>query len=87
MLAPILLYGSEVWDFENCDIINAYHFKFCEMMLHLKSSTPKVMVYGELGQFPMTILFNLDWLMFGQRLYLVKRTNWLIDYTNFVLYK
>ena len=58
MIAPILLYGSEVWGFENCDIIEAYHFKFCKVMLHLKPSTPKVMVYGELGRFPMQIFIQ-----------------------------
>ena len=45
MIAPILLYESEVWGFENCDIIEAYHFKFCKMMLHLKPSTPSYGVW------------------------------------------
>ena len=28
---------------------------YCNRLLHLRSSTPKVMVYGELGRFPMQI--------------------------------
>ena len=58
MIAPILLYGSEVWGYENCEVIEAYYFRFCKMMLHLIPSTPKVMVYGELGRFPMLIFIQ-----------------------------
>ena len=36
-----------------CEIIEAFYFRFCKNMLKLKSSTPRVMVYWELGRFPM----------------------------------
>ena len=48
MIAPIFLYGSEIWGF---------HFKYCKRLLHLKASTPKAMVYGELGRYPMQIFY------------------------------
>ena len=27
MIAPILLYGSEIWEYENCELIESFHFK------------------------------------------------------------
>lgn len=36
MIAPILLYGSEVWGCENCEIIEAFHFKFCKKHPEIK---------------------------------------------------
>ena len=58
MIASILLYGSEVWGCENCEIIEAFHSRFCKNMLKLKSSTPRVMVYGELGRFPIQMFIQ-----------------------------
>ena len=55
MIAPILLYGSEIWEYKNCEIIENFYFKYCKRLLHLKASTPKVRVYGELGRFQMQI--------------------------------
>ena len=58
MIAPILFYGSEIWGYENCDMIESFHFKYCKRLLHLKASTPKAMVYDELGRYPMQILIK-----------------------------
>jgi hypothetical protein len=55
MVKPVLLYGCELWGYGNCDIIERVHLKFCKMLLHMKSSTPLFMVYGELGRYPLEI--------------------------------
>jgi hypothetical protein len=52
MIKPIVLYGCGVWGFSNNDIIEKVHLKFCKLLLHLKSSTPSYMIYGELGRYP-----------------------------------
>ena len=83
MIAPILLYGSEVWGYENCEVIEAYHFRFCKMMLHLKPSTPKVMVYGELGRFPMLIFIQARMINFWTKVVCSKKTSYLTGYTKF----
>ena len=49
MIAPILLYGSEVWGFENLNVIRQFQLKYCKLILGMKLSTPNCMVYGELG--------------------------------------
>ena len=48
MVSPILLYGSEVWGCENVNIINQFQLKYCKMVLKLKTSTPNIMIYGDL---------------------------------------
>ena len=53
-IKPILLYGSEVWGFGNCEIIERAHIRFIKYIFKLKKSTPSHMIYGELGIFPVT---------------------------------
>ena len=49
------MYGCELWGYGNCDIIERVDLTFCKMLLHIQSSTPSFMVYGELGWYPLTI--------------------------------
>jgi hypothetical protein len=49
---PMLTYGSEIWGYENIDILEKVHVKFCKLLLNLKTSTPNFMLYGELGRYP-----------------------------------
>ena len=55
MVEPILLYCSEIWGYENIKIIEQVHLDFCKRILKVRSSTPHVMVYGELGRYPLKI--------------------------------
>ena len=75
MIAPIFLYGSEIWGYENCDLIENFHFKYCKQLLHLKASTPRVMVYGELGRFPMQIYIKSRMIGFWVKYYVGKKTS------------
>ena len=51
-IKPILLYGSEIWGTENCDIIERVQLKYIKYIFKLKKSTPSHMLYGELGVMP-----------------------------------
>ena len=53
MVIPVLLYGSELWGYENTADLERLHLKFCKYILGIKSSTPNIMVYGELGVHPL----------------------------------
>ena len=55
ILKPILLYGYEIWGFSNLNLIERLHLKFCKYVLCVCKSTPNVMVYGELGRYPLSI--------------------------------
>lgn len=50
VLSGFLLYGSEVWGFENVNIIERVHLKFLKLAAGLGNSTPNFMVYDELGR-------------------------------------
>ena len=43
-IKPILLYGSEIWGYGNCDIIECVHLKFLKYIFKLKKSTPSHMI-------------------------------------------
>jgi hypothetical protein len=55
IVVPFLLYGCEIWDYENLYIIERVHFKFLKTIFNLKSSTPSYMINGESGRFPLYI--------------------------------
>ena len=52
---PILLYGCEVWGFENVDILEKVHTKFCKFIFRVSKYSLNVPVYGELGRYPLSI--------------------------------
>lgn len=54
-VSPILLYGSEVWGFDNVSIVEAVHLAACKRFLGVKTSTPNSVVYGECGRYPLYI--------------------------------
>ena len=45
-------------EFDNIDIIERIHLKFCKIILNVKKSTANYMVYGELaiGRYPLRVL-------------------------------
>jgi hypothetical protein len=53
MVVPILPEGSEVWGFEQVQILEKFQMHFCKFIMNLKSSTPNCMDYGEFGIFPL----------------------------------
>lgn len=55
IVVPVLLYGCEIWGYENIEVIERVHLKFLKYVFNLKSSTPSYMVYGETGRFPLCI--------------------------------
>ena len=49
MVAPILLYGSEVWGVYNFRVVDNLYLRFCRHILGVKKTKPNCAVYGELG--------------------------------------
>ena len=50
LILPILLYGCELWGYENIEQIEVFHRNFLRRMLELRKSAPKAMMYGEVGR-------------------------------------
>ena len=59
MIEPILLYGSEVWGYENIKILEQIHLIFCKRILKVRNTTPNFIVYGELGRFPLEVKLRM----------------------------
>ena len=68
LIVPILLYGSEAWSYENCEIIEKLHLRYCKYVLGVNSSTYRNMVYGELGRTPLSIEMKTRTVTFWARL-------------------
>ena len=64
MVEGILLYGSEVWGFEDMYLIEKIHLKFCKSILRVRNTTAKFMVYGELERFPLELRVKLRMISF-----------------------
>ena len=58
MVSPILLYGSEVWGFEDTSVIVRFQLQYLKRILNVKSSTPNIMVFGELGVLPLDCMIK-----------------------------
>ena len=50
LILPILLYGSEIWGYEDISQIEVLHRKFLRTILYVNKCTPDCMVYGETGR-------------------------------------
>ena len=55
LVAPVILYASEIWGFQASLAIERVLLKLCKWLLKVPSCTTNEMVYGELGRFPMLI--------------------------------
>ena len=60
---PLLLYGSEIWGFENIDQLETFHNDFLRKISNLRNSTPIYTLHGKLGRFPISI--NIKMRMLG----------------------
>ena len=52
MIAPIFLYGCEVWGYGNVEPLEIFYRGFIKRVLGLHRSTPNCIVYGEVGKYP-----------------------------------
>jgi hypothetical protein len=68
IIISMLTYGSEIWGYENIDILEKLHALFCKLLLNLKTSTPNFMLYDELGEYPLNVTVKLKILSFWSRL-------------------
>ena len=70
LVKPILLYGSDIWGSSKamCDSIDKVCLFFIRCILRVKSSTSKLMCFGELGLIPPSILAKINLINFYIRL-------------------
>ena len=68
MILPILLYGCEIWGFENLESIEVFYRKFLKYILKVNSQTANCMVYGETGRTPLDVLIKTRMVCFWHRI-------------------
>lgn len=68
MITPVLTYGGEVWGYDNNDMLEKLHLRFCKYILNVKKSTSSIMVYGELGRFPVDITIKVQMVSYWAKL-------------------
>ncbi|KAL4233948.1 hypothetical protein ACF0H5_005603 [Mactra antiquata] len=54
-VVPVLLYACEIWGYGDLSSIEKVQTDFLKYILHVKKSTPHIMLYGDLGRFPLDI--------------------------------
>ena len=57
-ILPILLYGCEIWGYQNTKLIENVKNQFLRSITKLKKSTPIYMLYAELGITPLNVLIK-----------------------------
>ena len=56
----MLTYGCEVWFFGDLSIIEKAQTEFLKHILNVKKGTLHMMLYGELGRFPISIFLTKE---------------------------
>ena len=68
IIAPILLYGAEIWCPQISDYAQKLQLKYIKLVLNLRTSTPTNMVLGETGMYPIEIQAKCRMLCFWYKL-------------------
>ena len=74
MILPILLYGCEVWGYENVESIEIFYRRFLKYLLRVNPQTTNCMIYGETGRTPLILKIKLRMVCFWYRI-VTGRTN------------
>ena len=53
--SSLIIDGCEVWGYENVDILEKVHTKFCKFIFGVSKYSHNMPVYGELGRYPLSI--------------------------------
>ena len=67
-VVPVLLYGSEIWGFENLRDVEIFHRGFMRLILKVFKFTPNAMLYGELGATDMSTIIHKRMINFWLKL-------------------
>lgn len=55
MIEPILLYGAEIWGYENITLLENFQLSCLKNVLKVRQNTPNYMVFGETGKIPISV--------------------------------
>ena len=84
-VVPILLYGAEVWGHESHEVQEKVQVEFSRKITNAKKSTPRYMLYGELGRYPLTINIKTRMVNFWNKIICSHRNKISKQVYNYVL--
>ena len=58
MVIPVVLYGCEIWGFQDIKMLEIFYRKFLKKVLKLRQSTSNCMVYREVGKLPLQLFLQ-----------------------------
>ena len=68
LVLPILIYGCEVWGFENIDHIEIFYRNFLRRLLKVNKMTANCMLYGEVGKYKLVSIVAKRIIQFWSRM-------------------
>ena len=68
MILPVLLYGCEIWGFQNLENIEIFYRKFLKYILKVNKRTTNCMVYGETGRTPLNVIIETRMVCFWHKI-------------------
>ena len=86
LVTPILLYGSEIWSYENNDVIEKLHLRYCRYILNVNKSPTSSMLYGQSGRYSVNIECTSRCILFWARIILGQVSKMSVKIYN-LLYK
>ena len=67
-VVPVLLYGCEIWGFENLRDVDVFHRNFLRTVFKSYKCTPNCMLYGESNSVDMTTKVNIRMINFWNKI-------------------
>ena len=65
---PVMLYGCEIWGYENIKLFESFYLRYLKYILKVKKSTPNCTLYGELGVYKIDITVKCRMILFWLKL-------------------
>ena len=56
LVAPIIIYGSEIWGAYDIQEVDKLDYQFCKIVLGVRPQTSNAAVLGELGRVPLSVI-------------------------------
>ena len=82
---PIFTSGSEVFGFENIEILESVHDNFLRKITKARKLTPLTFLYGDLGRYQISITIKSRMISFWNRLMTGKRERLSFNIYNYIM--
>ena len=68
IMVPILLYGADLWGYEQINLIENVQAQYCKYLLKLSVNTANVAAWGECGRYPLYVRYHIKRIKYWMKL-------------------